>query len=116
MNRPETRWTDNNFWHNIPEDCKQAIKELEHLKVYECLALDHEETFADVWWLALHEVDLYEEGEYGQEAWHIERGGMNKRQAINADKWLIKYLPLFNKYKTPNYCGDDEMYYAGQLV
>ena len=103
------------FWHNVPEDCKQAITELKRLKLYGCLALDYEETFADVWWLALHDIDMYVEGEFGQEAWHNIRGGMNKAQAEKGDAWLIKYLPLFNKYKTPNYCGDREFSYRGQV-
>lgn len=114
INRPERKW-DTDFWGNIPEDCKQAIKELERLKVYGCIALDHEETFADVWWLVLHEVDLYVEGEFGQEAWHNSIGGMNKSQARNADKWLIKWLPLFNKYQSHHTYGGGDFYYSGQV-
>lgn len=38
--RPEREW-DTTFWSNIPLDCKQAIKELERLKVYQCLALNY---------------------------------------------------------------------------
>ena len=104
-----------NFWKNIPADCEKAIKELRRLKVFGCMAFDYETTFADVWWLALHEVDLWVEGEFGQEAWHEDIGGMNRQQAKRADEWLIRWLPLFNKYKTPNYCGDDEFDYWGQV-
>lgn len=102
------------FWRNIPQDCEKAIAELKRLKMFDCMALDYEKTFADVWWLALHEIDMYAEGEFGQEAWHNIRGGMNKAQAKKGDAWLIKYLPLFNKYKTAEF-GDDDFYYGGQI-
>ena len=107
----------NDFWNNIPEDCKRAITELKRLKVFECCAWDYEENFAHVWWLVLHEVDMYAEGEFGQEKWHYDIGGMNKKQAQRADKWLITYLTLFNKYKKllPDDFSKDEFYYNGQV-
>ena len=100
------------FWKNIPDDCKKAINELERLKVYVLLALDYEETFSDVWWLVLHEVDLYAEGEFCQEASRCgwpDPIAMNIRNAQAADRWLIKWLPLFNKYKDKKY--HTEYYY-----
>lgn len=118
------------FWRNIPEDCVKAINELKRLKVYGLLALDYEETFSDVWWLVLHEVDLYEEGEFCQEAsrcdW-ADLSAMNIRNAQSADRWLVKWLPLFNKYKGKKYhteyyykihSGFDEepFYYCGQVI
>lgn len=95
------------FWGNIPDDCKKAISELNRLKVSRCMAYDYEETFADVWWLALHEVDLWAEGE--------DRESMNRQQARRADEWLIRWLPLFNKYKTGNF-GKAPFRYTGQIL
>lgn len=120
------------FWNAIPDDCKKAISELKRLKVYGLLALDYEETFADVYWLVLHEVDLYEEGEFCREASRSVFGegdpqAMNLKQAKAADKWLIKYLDLYNKYKADEYYspygkmlrlnnwGKGYYYYGGQL-
>lgn len=94
------------FWKNIPEDCQKAIKELKRLKVYRLISTDYEETFSDVWWLVLHEVDLYEEGEFCQERSRCEwpdPSAMNIRNAQSADRWLIRWLPLFNKYKDKKY-------------
>lgn len=119
-----------NFWKNIPEDCKKAINQLKRLKVYNLLATDYEETFSDVWWLVLHEVDLYAEGECCQEAsrcdW-AEETAMNIKNAQAADRWLIRWLPLFNKYTDRKFysdyyfqvhCGfNEEPYcYTGQLI
>lgn len=108
--------TDGNkeFWENIPDDCKKAISELKRMKMFGCMALDYEKTFADVWWLALHEIDMYVEGEFGQESWHNIQGGMNRQQAKRGDEWLVRWLPLFNKYKTEEY-GEDDFAYGGQL-
>ena len=40
----------NEFEKRIPEDCRQAIKELKRLRVYSCAALDDcIDSFADVW-------------------------------------------------------------------
>lgn len=98
-----------NFWNNIPEDCKLAIYELKRLKVYRLIATDYEETFSDVWWLVLHEVDLYAEGEFCQEpsrcAW-ADPEAMNIYNAKSADRWLIKWLPLFNKYTDRKYYSE----------
>ena len=108
----------NDFWDNIPQDCEKAIRELKRLKVDSLIARDFEETFADVWWLVLHEVDLYAEGEYCQEVSRCDWAdptAMNIRHAKSADKWLVKWLPLFNKYKSEEYCGEDLFYYDGQL-
>lgn len=120
--------SSNYFWDNIPDECKRAISELKRLKVYTCLALDYEYTFADVWWLVLHEVDMYSEGEFCREAKRSYYGigepdAMNLTQAKRADAWLIKYLPLFNKYKGSDYYpedsgrdfSEDEFFYGGQL-
>jgi len=98
------------FWDNIPDDCKKAISELTRMKVYGCLALDHEETFAEVWWLVLHEVDLFVEGEFT-----ASEGGMTRQQAKRADDWLIRWLPLFNKYKSSENYNDNEYFYDGQV-
>ena len=113
-------YSKNDFWSRIPEDCKKAISELKKLKVHRLCAYDYEETFADVWWLVLHEVDLYAEGEYGSdgEFTFTEPCFLNKSQAKNADKWLIKYLHLFNKYKNTGErksFRESEFYYAGQI-
>lgn len=116
------------FWENVPDDCKKAISQLKRMKVFKLLALDYEETFADVWWLVLHEVDLYEEGEFCKEASRsIFRSGdpdaMSLGQAKLADAWLVRYLDLFNKYKRSEYhsggyrnWGEDDYYYGGQLI
>lgn len=127
-------WRIHNFWKNIPDDCKKAISELKRLKVFRLLGLDYEETFADVWWLVLHEVDLYEEGEFCYEAsrnymGEVEPSAMNLRQAIAADNWLVRWLPLFNKYKedechselwlsmNSSYCDKGEQFfYSGQIA
>lgn len=107
------------FWGNIPEDCVKAIKELKRLKVYNLIGIDHEETFADVWWLVLHEVDLYEEGEFCQEAsrcnW-ADPSAMNIRSAKAADRWLVRWLPLFNKYADPAEFSALPYMYTGQLI
>lgn len=121
---------DHDFWGNIPEDCKKAIKELERLKVYHLLATDYEETFSDVWWLVQHEVDLYAEGEFCQEASRCDwpdPAAMNIRNAQAADRWLVKWLPLFNKYTDKKYYSEEyfkvhsgfseEPYvYSGQVI
>ena len=103
------------FWKNIPDDCKKAISELKRLKVFRLLGLDYEETFADVWWLVLHEVDLYEEGEFCKEASRCEWAdpqAMDIRQAQAADRWLVKYNDLHNKYAN----DDIRIVYGGQLI
>ena len=118
------------FWKNIPEDCQKAIKELNRLKVSAMLATDYEETFSDVWWLVLHEVDLYAEGEFCQEASRCDwpdPTAMNIRNAQAADRWLVKWLPLFNKYKDKKYYSEyywkihsgfseEEFEYYGQVI
>jgi hypothetical protein len=104
-------WKKHDFWKNIPDDCKKAINELKRLKVFQLCAFDYEETFADVWWLVLHEVDLYAEGEFCKEAsrnrYHIvEPEAMNFSQAEKADAWLCRWIDLFNKYKEKKYHSD----------
>lgn len=96
------------FWDSIPNDCKQAIRELKSMKVYRLSALDdYVETFADVWWAVLHEVDLYEEGEFCKEASRSCSGygdsqAMDIRQARTADTWLVRWNDLAIKYSLPN--------------
>ena len=60
---------------------------------------------------------MYAEGHYGLEGWHSDIGGMYKEQAKRADKWLIRHLPLFNKYKKmlPDDFNQDEFRYSGQI-
>lgn len=102
-----------NEWEkNIPEDCKKAIGELRRLKVYRLAAVDDcVDSFADEWWMVLHEVDLYVEGEFTEED-----GGMNKAQAKRADKWLVDHLDLFNKYKDESDgFSSDKFHYYGQV-
>ena len=99
------------FWLSIPEDCVKAIKELKRLKVFGLCAWDYEETFADVWWLVLHEVDMYEEGEFCREASRSVWGegdpeAMNLQQAKRADAWLIRWNVLANKYSQPEMLSD----------
>jgi len=99
------------FWSNIPEDCKKAISELKRLKVFKLCAWDYEETFADVWWLVLHEVDMYEEGEFCKEASRSTYGegdpqAMDIRQAKKADAWLIRWNVLAYKYSQPEMLSD----------
>lgn len=114
---------NNDFWQNIPEDCKKAISELNRLKVSQLLAYDCEESFSDVWWLVLHEVDMYFEGEYCREArrsyWgEGDPGAMNLKQAQRAEAWLVKWNDLFNKYKhdtTVRNFSEDEFYYEERL-
>ena len=90
------------FWESIPKECKTAINELKRMKVFEEMAFDWEDTFYQVWCLARHEVDLYVEGEYGQEDWHNESGcGMNRRQAKTADAWLYKWQELAGEEYKP---------------
>lgn len=118
------------FWEAIPDDCKKAVRELKRMKVFNLCAWDHEDTFADVWWLVLHEVDMYEEGEFCMEAsrnygGYREPAAMNLRQAQTADRWLVRWWELANKYSRPEYCPKDGMrhwgedgieYYSGQLL
>lgn len=121
------------FWVNIPDDCKKAISELKRLKVFRCCAFDYEETFADVWWLVLHEVDMYAEGEFCREASRSifcegEPNAMNLKQAQAADRWLCRWWELAHKYSQPNMLseyyytvhvgwGEDGIsYYSGQLI
>ena len=103
------------------------------MKVFRLLGTDYEETFADVWWLVLHEVDLYEEGEFCREASRSNWGegdpeAMNLKQAITADRWLVKWWKLANKYSQPE-CFSEYYYkvhsgfgedgieeYDGQLI
>jgi hypothetical protein len=105
------------FWSNIPDDCKKAISELKRLKVHKIAGYDYEDTFADVWWLILHEVDMYAEGEYGSDGdFNVtDSAFMNKTQAKRADQWLIKYVDLFNKYKNVESFGEKEFIYTGQI-
>jgi hypothetical protein len=112
-------WKTNDFWEHIPEDCEKAIKELRRLKVFNLCAWDYEQTFADVWWLVLHEVDMYVEGEYCREASRSVWGegdpdAMNRTQAQRADAWLIRWNDLFNKYRTEEISRDD-IIYDGQI-
>lgn len=106
----------NTFWANIPDDCKTALSELNRLKVATCCAWDQEETFYDVWWLVLHEVDMYADGEFCREASRSNLGigepnAMNLAQAKKADAWLIRWEELANKY-----CDNGEgVAYGGQL-
>ncbi len=114
----------NYFWDNIPDDCKKPIAELKRMKVFRCCGFDYEETFADVWWLVLHEVDLYEEGEFCREASRSRFGdgdpsAMNLKQAQAADRWLVRYEELFNKYKDSTgqrTFSDGYYHYGGQLI
>lgn len=98
------------FENNIPADCEKAMKELKRLKVYNLMAWDYEQTFADVWYLALHEVDMYAEGEYGQGPGFNESDpqAMNIRSARSADKWLLKYKDIAHKYSDPVYYEDND--------
>lgn len=125
-------WKQRDFWENIPDDCTKAIGELKRLKVFKLLALDYEETFSDVWWLVLHEVDMYVEGEFCRETSRSLFGdgdplAMNLSQAKRAEQWLVKWLDLFNKYKGNEYhtdywktihsgFSDGYYYYGGQLI
>ena len=129
----KTFYQRHDFWRSIPDDCEKAINELKRLKVFRLCAFDYEETFADVWWLVLHEVDMYAEGEFCRESSRScynygEPEAMNLKQAQSADKWLCRWLDLFNKYKG-NEChteyylthvssGFDEryFYYGGQVI
>ena len=120
------------FWKNIPDDCKKAISELKRLKVFRLCAFDYEEVFTDVWWLVLHEVDLYEEGEFCQEASRSYYGigeptAMNLKQAQAADRWLVKWWSLAYDYSKPEMLSDDHKrlnlgwgdglaLYTGQLI
>ena len=120
------------FWKNIPEDCEKAIKELKRLKVFNLCAWDYDETFADVWCLVLHEVDMYEEGEFCREASRSIFGegdpqAMNLKQAQTADRWLVRWEELAWKYSLPDQLSDYHReilgdwgesgisYYGGQL-
>ena len=120
------------FWSAVPADCKKAISELGRLKVYNLCGWDYEETFADVWWLVLHEVDMYHEGEFCKEAYRSVFGegdpsAMDLRQAKKADEWLVRWWPLASKYSQPDVLsdyhrevlgdwGDDGIrYYGGEI-
>lgn len=121
-----------NFWNDIPADCKKAISELRRLKVFGLCAFDYEEVFTDVWWLVLHEVDMYCEGEFCKEKCHSYWGvsdpqAMSWKQAQTADKWLVKYWDLAYKYSKPEMLsdyhkqifsgwGDGLALYTGQLI
>lgn len=105
-------YAKNDFWSRIPEDCKKPIAELKRMKVFSCCAWDYEEDFSDVWWLVLHEVDMFVEGYFT-----YNDGGMTRAQAKRADNWLLKYLPLFNKYKRtkPDFLDAADFVYGGQV-
>lgn len=121
--------TRKDFWSSIPADCEKAVAELKRMKVFRLCGWDYEETFADVWWLVLHEVDLYAEGEYGQESGFIESDPayLNKRSAKAADNWLVRWWELANKYSQPAALSDYHRlvhggwgefgidYYSGQI-
>lgn len=100
----------NDFWSNIPDDCKKAISELKRMKVHRLAGYDHEDNFADVWWLILHEVDMWDEGEYRMEpdATESDPCYMNRKQANTARKWLVKWEHLFIKYADRERFGDPE--------
>ena len=101
----------NEFEKQIPDDCKEAIKELKRLRIYRLAALDDcIESFADVWWMVLHELDRYVEDEYP-----TCDGGLTHKQAERADAWLIKHVGLFNKYRDPGEYGKCEFIYTGQV-
>lgn len=101
----------NEFEKQIPDDCKEAIKELKRLRIYRLAALDDcIKSFADVWWMVLHELDLYVEDEYP-----TCDGGLTHKQAERADAWLIKHVGLFNKYRDPGEYGEHEIIYTGQV-
>ena len=121
------------FWTHIPDDCKKAISELRRMKVNNLLARDMEETFADVWWLVLHEVDMYAEGEFCREASRSyygegEPNAMNMKQAQAADRWLVRWNELAIKYSLPgnfteyhdkhisNFGDEGVCVYGGQLI
>lgn len=125
--------TPTSFWLSVPEDCKKAIQELKRLKVAGLCAWDYEEVFTDVWWLVLHEVDLYAEGEFCREASRSifgigEPNAMNLKQAQTADRWLLRWQDLAYKYSLPEMLSDYHKqihggwgasgmgYYDGQLV
>lgn len=102
------------FWENIPADCEKAIRELKRMKVFELLGFDFEATFADVWWLVLHEVDMYTEG--------YERL-MRKNQAQTADRWLVRWSELATKYSLPDCYNGNRVFgatgidkYSGQMI
>ena len=123
---------EKDFWHNIPQDCEKAIRELKRLKVKGLAAWDYEETFADVWWAILHEVDMYVEGEFCREASRSVWGegdpqAMNLKQAQAADRWLVRWNELAIKYSRPGcftpyhdkyigWFGEGIAYYGGQLI
>lgn len=99
------------FWSRIPDDCKKAISELKRMKVHRLCAYDYEDNFADVWWLVLHEVDMWDEGEYRMEADANDSDPcyMNRKQANTARNWLVKWEALFVKYaKESDKWGDPE--------
>lgn len=102
------------FWNNIPDDCQKAISKLKRLKVHELAAYDWEDTFADVWWRVLHEVDMWDEGEYRKEASATvsDPAALSRSQTNVARKWLVEYEPLFKKYSQPDkYSGKHEVNY-----
>lgn len=102
------------FWANIPEDCRKAIGELKRMKVYRLCCWDCEDSFSDVWWVVLHEVDMYVEGEFCRE--YGDPDAMNHAQAKRADQWLLRWFDLFEKYKNDserNWSWDFS--YAGQV-
>ncbi len=106
----EIKATARSFWDNIPDDCKKAINELKRMKVFNLCGFDYEETFADVWWSVLHEVDLYEEGEFCKEASRSMYGGdpeaMSFKQAVSADKWLVRWWDIAFIYSQPECFSD----------
>ena len=63
---------------------------------------------------------MYVEGEFCKE---VSRAGsmadpdaMSLAQAQRADRWLVRWNGLFNKYKTAEEFGEEEIIYTGQLI
>ena len=64
----------------LTKDQEKAINKGKRLKAFKLRNDDTENSFDDIWFHVLHEVDLFEEGE--------DTAVINKSQAIAAKRWL----------------------------
>ena len=85
---------------------EQAMKKLKRIKVGKLYDDDialpkeqggYEQQFDRTWWMVLHELDLYREGEY-EEGEHLD-----KKSAETAYKWLKETQHLTIEFKNTKF-------------
>lgn len=76
---------------DLTKDQEKAISKGSRLKAFKVRNDDQENSFDDVWFHVLHEVDLSEEGE--------DTAAINKNQAATAKKWLKETQLITTEFK-----------------